>query len=211
MRCGNCKSNHDTTLEVRLCYKNAGRFDGGGLATPTATTQETVWPPSDKQVAYVLGLQEERNLPEGYVVRPDYILKAMDRDKVSDLIVFLRDLSRKEGKAGNDWSMPEGRYALQDDNKVWRFYEVNKPDQGRWKGYTFIKLLVGSPGQYQKMDIAPDRRNALLRIIDANSKQAMLDYGFQSGVCGRCSSPLTDPESLARGIGPVCAKRSGWS
>lgn len=32
-------------------------------------------------------------------------------------------------------------------------------------------------------------------------------YGVQFGICCVCAAPLTDPKSVAAGIGPVCAKR----
>lgn len=202
MRCGNCKGSHNSVADVKACYdmKTAGE----------KVVEETMWPPSEKQVQYVLGLQVERNLPDGYIAHTDDELRRMDRDRVSDIIVFLRELSRKEGKSGGNYSMPAGRYAIEDDDNVWHFYEVNKPTEGRWEGYTFIKMLVGAPGDYQKVDMNPQRRHHVLSIIEANQKQAMLDYGLQSGVCGRCHSPLTDPQSLARGIGPKCATMSGW-
>jgi hypothetical protein len=30
---------------------------------------------------------------------------------------------------------------------------------------------------------------------------------WHSGKCSRCSRELTDPESIARGLGPICATR----
>lgn len=32
---------------------------------------------------------------------------------------------------------------------------------------------------------------------------------WHEGQCGRCNRPLTDPESIARGIGPECIKKMG--
>lgn len=32
-------------------------------------------------------------------------------------------------------------------------------------------------------------------------------YGVQFGICCVCAAPLTDPKSVAAGIGPVCGKR----
>lgn len=206
MRCWNCKGNHSTVAQVKECHEMG---TGGALATQTEE-REPVWPPSEGQINYVLGLQEERNLPDGYVVKDKAELAAMDRSDVSDIIVLLRDLSRKEGSAGGSFTMPPGRYAVQDDDNIWRFYQIDKPTEGRWKGYTFIKLLVGSPGSYNKVPMQPATRQRILKIIEGNAKQAMLDFGLQSGVCGRCGSPLTDPQSLERGIGPKCATMSGW-
>ncbi len=33
------------------------------------------------------------------------------------------------------------------------------------------------------------------------------EFGRLYGVCAHCSAPLTDPESIERGIGPVCARK----
>ena len=41
------------------------------------------------------------------------------------------------------------------------------------------------------------------------AEQAMW-FGHAYGICLRCGATLTDPESVARGIGPVCATKSGW-
>jgi len=35
-------------------------------------------------------------------------------------------------------------------------------------------------------------------------------HGLQTGTCSCCGRELTDPESVERGIGPVCAERYGW-
>jgi hypothetical protein len=205
MRCGNCKNHHATVDNVRACY-NGESVE----AEEQVERVVSVWPASEAQINYALGLQEERNLPDGYVIRTRDELTNMDRAQVSDIIVLLKSMSRAEGKGVGNYTMPPGRYAVQNDDEEWEFFEVSKPTEGRWKGYTFITLLVGSPGQYRKVKMGPERRNSVLRIIEANQKEAMLNYGQFSGVCGRCSSPLTDPQSLARGIGPKCATMSGW-
>lgn len=248
MRCAHCKAQGPdiTVAQIKACSDGVedahvkggeptckGMFpDSKDLGDPF--TREPQWPASDKQIKYVLALQDERQLPEDYNVKYDADLRMMERDEVSGLINLLKTFARREGSAQKrkEWTMPAGRYALykpgaddmpgaysyvdrQDlvkpDYGRWMFYEVQKPTDGRWKGYTFIKRLQGAPGAYQKINLTDAKhRDGLLERIEADPKQAMLDYGLQSGVCGRCSSPLTDPESLARGIGPKCAQKSGW-
>ncbi|MCX7928927.1 MAG: DUF6011 domain-containing protein [Patescibacteria group bacterium] len=39
-----------------------------------------------------------------------------------------------------------------------------------------------------------------------NTKQAILNYGLETGECSICGRELTDPESIRIGIGPVCRK-----
>jgi hypothetical protein len=39
---------------------------------------------------------------------------------------------------------------------------------------------------------------------------AAIRYGKVSGECSCCGRELTDPQSIERGIGPVCATKFGW-
>jgi hypothetical protein len=39
---------------------------------------------------------------------------------------------------------------------------------------------------------------------------AAVAYGKEYGRCSCCGRTLTDPESIARGIGPICAEHYGW-
>lgn len=56
-------------------------------------------------------------------------------------------------------------------------------------------------------DAKPDTL-AKLREIAVNPSQAARDYGKKTGVCCCCNRELTDPVSIAAGIGPICA--SNW-
>jgi hypothetical protein len=49
-----------------------------------------------------------------------------------------------------------------------------------------------------------------LRAILADPYAAQVAYGKLTGVCGHCGRPLEDAESVARGIGPVCAAKYGY-
>ena len=40
-------------------------------------------------------------------------------------------------------------------------------------------------------------------------EEAMAAFGRRTGICGVCSALLTNPESIERGIGPICAGRLG--
>lgn len=190
-----------------------------------------IWPASDKQINYALSLQDERILPDNWEIYDEEMLRSKERDEVSGIITMLTAFPRGD-KPRKQWAMPEGRYALivnihheeKDEHgrvvnadiatgwteSQWWFFQVDKPSEGRWKGYTFIKRLIGAPGDYKKVGLAPRERDAFLDRIDQDPKKAMVDYGMQTQVCGRCGSPLTDPDSRARGIGPICASKDGW-
>ena len=45
--------------------------------------------------------------------------------------------------------------------------------------------------------------------VDGNFEVAVKDYGFITSSCSICGIPLTDPKSIERGIGPICAEKLG--
>lgn len=212
MRCGMCKrSDEGVTVEH---VKSCDGVNRGAVAT-VKRGAEPQWPASDKQIAYVLGLQAERNLPDWWPTRTEADLRSMERDAVSDDINQLKTFTKKaNAKEVKVPEVPAGRYALSapgpmGSEPMWRFYQV-EDGKGRWQGYKFLKRLIGSPGDYQKNPVARADRDAVFKALERDPKQAMLDYGIHSGVCGACSSPLTDPESLRLGIGPKCRAKRGW-
>lgn len=46
-----------------------------------------------------------------------------------------------------------------------------------------------------------------LLLIELDPERAAVEHGKLSGRCAVCSRDLTDPESIERGIGPVCADK----
>ena len=102
--------------------------------------------------------------------------------------------------------VPAGRYALKVDD-TWKFYKVDKPTEGRWAGYTFVSIFASDEKHPVRSRQA---REGILSQIAEDPQRAMLDYGKQIGSCGHCGRTLTNPESIERGIGPICAERMGW-
>lgn len=67
--------------------------------------------------------------------------------------------------------------------------------------------IVG--GRFYPVGSAQPDTLAKLNEIAANPSQAARDYGKRTGVCCCCGRELTDPESIAAGIGPICASKWG--
>lgn len=55
-----------------------------------------------------------------------------------------------------------------------------------------------------------EEQQAEIVEISKDPKAAAIAYGKKFGLCAICHRDLTDEESVARGIGPVCAGRMGW-
>ena len=91
---------------------------------------------------------------------------------------------------------------------TWKFYKVNHGKEGsQWEGFTFLDIQAGD--DYHPIKNAA-HKSLILATIQGNPEKAMADYGLQLGRCGICMRTLTNPESIARGIGPKCADKAGW-
>lgn len=102
--------------------------------------------------------------------------------------------------------VPDSRYALmREDGPV--FYEVNTGTKGKWTGFLFLSHLVGAPGDFQKYPVMGEAKKAIIAEIGLDPKAAAVRFSKEFTICAVCGSPLSDPVSLASGLGPVCAKR----
>ena len=52
--------------------------------------------------------------------------------------------------------------------------------------------------------------SATVARVAADPAAAATAHGHEYGYCSCCGRELTNPESVARGIGPICADRWGW-
>ena len=106
--------------------------------------------------------------------------------------------------------VPAGRYAVATEDgatNALAFYKVDRPTEGRWAGYVFVKLMLSD--EEQRMSRAAG--DAILRKIAAvGAEAASAAYGQHIGECGVCGRTLTNDESRAYGIGPDCRKKLGW-
>lgn len=56
-------------------------------------------------------------------------------------------------------------------------------------------------------EISLDDLLELLQEFNQNPTYAFERYGRETGTCGVCDRTLTNPESIERGIGPICARK----
>lgn len=89
------------------------------------------------------------------------------------------------------------------DDKL-RFFQLDMPLKGKWKGCLFMKEQA-SDELYRVRDIV--REEAVLREVIKDAAKALHRYGMELGTCGMCGRTLTDEASRTLGIGPVCADK----
>jgi hypothetical protein len=102
--------------------------------------------------------------------------------------------------------IPTGKYVVMGkDGATPYFFEIKAKVKG--SDQHRIYRLIGSPGDYQRTVMNFAWQQHALRGIAADAMAASALYGKVSKHCGVCGAALTDPESLERGIGPVCYKK----
>jgi hypothetical protein len=89
-----------------------------------------------------------------------------------------------------------GRYAVEHDG-VLRFYNVTRGRTGR----TFVRRYMSDT----LVDIRMGEVMAVLFKIESDPVEAAMTFAAEQTRCFRCGRMLTDPESIALGIGPDCA------
>lgn len=57
--------------------------------------------------------------------------------------------------------------------------------------------------------LSDDVKSVIMSAAD-DPLTAAIRYGKVSGECSCCGRTLTDPQSIDRGIGPICAAKFGW-
>jgi len=103
--------------------------------------------------------------------------------------------------------IPVGHYAT--DSLTGRndldFWRVDRPEQGQYKGRTFVKRIVGGKPD---MNVSRDTKFAALEaILELGPEGSALLYGRELGRCSRCNRHLTDETSRMFGMGPECRSK----
>lgn len=104
-------------------------------------------------------------------------------------------------------TVPDSKYALiRPSDGVLEFFEV-RTGHGKWDGMQFVDRLIGAPGDWRKTPVKGAEKKRVMQQIDSDPKASAVRYSREFTVCAVCGSPLSDPESLAQGLGPICARR----
>jgi Family of unknown function (DUF6011) len=163
------------------------------MATMTATSI------TERQYTFIRELVETRigrPLSDEEHVRLAMLSKYEAHDVINSEL-DRRDQSKKILAAAKvAGPVPDGRYAIRHEDGVVRFYKVNTPEDGKWKGRTFVEVQASDEFHPVRNH---EQRGKILLVIKADPQTAR--------VCGRT---LTDEQSRADGIGPVCKTKMGW-
>lgn len=186
VKCGNHKGSttpvyHPTTADVRACYMGHSVAPGyRGTGVDSSDTFNEDWAAMKNEAAQREARQEQAA----------YEAKARRDDTPAVATV------------------PAGRYAVTGEDGATKFYRVDRPTEGKWKGYTFVKVQAGD--ELHNLKGRQARDGVLRKIAEAGVQAAMERYGREIGACGHCGRTLTNEASIERGIGPICAGKMGF-
>lgn len=132
-----------------------------------------------------------------------------------DTCADLREAQEAEQAAAADAedqypSLPAGYYGV--DGKR---YKIDKPTRNKWAGWLFFKTGSDYYDQQRLGSARPGEKYSgkaaeVFEAIVADPEAALKEYARITGSCGICNRKLEDPESVARGIGPVCLEKVGF-
>jgi hypothetical protein len=95
-------------------------------------------------------------------------------------------------------------------NRADTLYVTDRAVEDRERGGSggaYVGKIVA--GRFEaRREAAPDTLKLLAKIAK-NPLKAAVEYGRSTGKCCCCGRELTDPESVANGIGPVCQSKWG--
>lgn len=192
---------------------------------------------TDPQLAYITSLLDQKEMsPKRRQAFDERVAELMDRGeftipKASEVIDFLKTLPRKAGGNGSTAERPVVEYEeqetdkgkkrtgvllLPDGRKVYAgSYGVETPGDDFTNDTTFFQLWIGDRGGWNiRMYVSDDKYKIgfplqlkVLALIAEDPAGAASLFGHEYGRCGICGRGLTNDDSRARGIGPVCARR----
>lgn len=164
---------------------------------------------TEKQVSFIKSLGNERISPTGswkWGSDPDYFHN-LTKAQASSVITKMLALPRKP-KETLPIEVPkakpvEGIHVVH-TSKGTAYVKVQKALYGSGRLYS----KVWSPSAHQFVRVS----GWLAKVNEGTlmSKEEAKKFGDLYGVCCRCSRPLTDEESIAAGVGPVCITKMGF-
>jgi hypothetical protein len=98
----------------------------------------------------------------------------------------------------------KGYFALPGGDGTLHFFQVSRPQDGKYKGFTFLSEQASD----EFFPVKGARKASILADIAQDPQAAGKAYADEIGNCYKCNRTLTDEVSRSLGVGPTCAARS---
>jgi hypothetical protein len=160
--------------------------------------QATVRPATERQVELLRNLVTERETP-------------IDPEKVEEITPESTPFALASSLI-EAWLRLPRRADVRAEHGIRQGYYAHTPDGGTTANHYRITAsgqirIWTAGGEYPYTGKA---LNEPLTWIKANPREAAELFGRLTETCGRCGRALSDDDSRARGLGPVCATKTEW-
>jgi len=188
--CGKCGNRHESVAQVRRCYGSNGN-------APANNVRSNRYAGKCAECGGTVAAEAGRidRGENGYEVRhlDGQCVQAQPKAQAP---------AKQERMDFSD--VPGGYYATANtrgtnDLDFWYVKEGRRP------GFRFVKRVIG--GQGPQHISRTESIRALYAIREAGAQKAGELFADELGRCWKCGLPLTDAESRARRMGPVCAAK----
>lgn len=165
----------------------------------TDTPQQTIRPATDAQLSYIRGLVNRKYEEADRGPYLAFLDKGvLDIVRASQIISHLKTLPDAEGTS---------EVAAHEDVEVGLYlvdgvaYKVKRAVYGSGFLYAY---------RWDEASTSFVKEAGAVRKIRASHRMTLEEagpYGLAMSACAHCGRPLTDEESIARGLGPICAEK----
>ncbi len=187
---------------LALCSKNTSDF-AQSLVAQSKDNRKTLSP---KQISWVYKFAED--------------VRSQSKKPVEAQVFVSNILSSMARARANGLKKPKVKLVGPNDTKVKIVYMATGTNAGGcWVNLsspTMVGYVLGGKitpsGEFLVINNEVCAKQDLIKYfttVDNNFEIAVKDYGFITSSCSICGLTLTDPKSIERGIGPVCAEKYG--
>jgi len=200
IKCGKCSGTHESVAQVRRCYAANGK-------APANSVRSNRYAADCADCGGRVEANEGRldsNSGSWQVRHADPSLCKPVEVKKSYTSPAPEAQAPKAAERLDFSDVPGGYYATANtrgtnDLDFWYVKEGRRP------GFRFVKRVIG--GQGPQHISRTESIRALYAIREAGVQKAGELFADELGRCWKCGLPLTDEESRARRMGPVCAAK----
>lgn len=166
------------------------------MSTNTIARPEAVTP---AQLRFINSLRARRALPadDGNGLDKRSASREIDRLKALPVVIATCVAAAPNLYAG----IPASKYSIVEDG-VRTFWELKT-----WRGTTYLRLLVGAPGEFQRVRVGSERARTVASILKRDPLAAAQAFASFHTCCAVCGADLSDETSVALGLGPICRRR----
>lgn len=189
-------------------------------------TERPIWAATDKQRNFIGQLLTDRDVTETSAEGIKLVIEREDlqKDQASEIISKLLELPHRPRAASGESAVGDDPFDVLQTSRFAIPVEEISPalrslaghsdllfgEVREWKGFKFVNVLKGAPGQFNRTRLRGAQKFEVGRILLKDQLKYVKLYGEHYSCCGSCGAELTDETSRKLLLGPECRKKYGF-